>query len=69
MGSNINIQLGCIEKSKQVGTKRTKRNETDRNETKRRYISLRFVSFSTLQVPSFDSRFSKNEIIELIVFN
>jgi hypothetical protein len=34
------------------------------------FVSLRFVSisFRTLQVPSFDSGFSKNEILELIVF-
>ena len=32
-------------------------------------ISFRSVSFRTLQVPSFDSGFSKNDILELIVFN
>ena len=34
-----------------------------------RFVRFRFVSFRTLQVPSFDSGFSKNEILELIVFN
>ena len=36
-----------------------------------RSVSFRFVSisFRTLHVPSFDSRLSKNEILELIVFN
>ena len=64
--------------TKRNRTKRnqTKRNESDRNEikrneTKRRYISFRFVSVSlrTLHVTSFDSWFSKNAILELIVFN
>ena len=66
-----------------VETKRneTDRNETKRNQTKRKDVTFRFVSigfvrfrfvsisFRTLQVPSFDSGFSKNEILELIVFN
>ena len=34
-----------------------------------RFVSFGFVSFRTLQVPSFDSGFSKNEILELIVFD
>ena len=45
-------------KSNEMKRNRSKRNETKSNET-----------FRTLQVPSFDSGFSKNEILELIVFN
>jgi hypothetical protein len=35
------------------------------------FVSFGFVSisFRTLQVPSFDSGFNKNEILELIVSN
>ena len=58
----------------------TKSNETKRNDVIFRFVSIgfvsfrsdsfclisfRFVSFRTLQVPSFDSGFSKNEILEL----
>ena len=59
----------------------TKRNEIKRNETMLHFVSFRFIrfrfvlfdfvsiSFRTLQEPSFDSGLSKNEILELIVFN
>jgi hypothetical protein len=68
-------------KRNEIERNEIKRNETDRNETKSnettlhfvsfRSVSFRFISisFRTLQVPSFDSGFSKNEILELIVFN
>jgi hypothetical protein len=55
------------------------RKETKRNETtlhfasfrfdRFRFVQFRFVSFRTLQVSSFDSGFSTNEILELTIFN
>jgi hypothetical protein len=71
-------------KSSETKRNRWKRNETKRNDVTFRFVSFwsvsfrsvsfrfvrfRFVSFRTLQVPSFDSGFSKNEILELFVFN
>jgi hypothetical protein len=59
----------------------TKPIETKRNDVTFRFVSIGFISFGfvpfrfvsisfrTLQVPSFDSGFSKNEVLELIVFN
>ena len=68
-------------KRNETKSNETKQNQTKRNETTLHFVSFRFVlfdfvslrfvsiSFRTLQVPSFDSGFSKNEILELIVFN
>ena len=68
-------------KSNEIDRNETKRNETTSHFVSFRFdrfrfvlftfVSFRFVSisFRTLQVPSFDSGFSKNDILELIVFN